>query len=435
MPRHWRRGGAAQARRPAWVSGALLFLIVSTPTHQAAAQAACTACHANREFLVGLVGDSTRAAGLTLDPDRFGESVHGRMGFTCTLCHTDLGDFPHGTVAPVNCGMCHRAELAQVESSVHGRVHPEPGIAPATCADCHTDHHILGPTDPRSSVYRLTQFEICATCHSDPREMRLFGHEKVEAVGSYLSSVHGRGLLAKGLSVAPVCTDCHGELGTGAHQIQAVADSACPMNRQHVVETCGRCHAGIMAQYDRGIHGHMFREGNADVPTCVDCHGEHAVAPVTSPASGVSPRHVTQTCTSCHDREDLNDRYGLATGRGTTFRQSFHGVALESGQFTVAHCESCHGAHEILPSSDPRSTIHPDNLAATCGHCHSGIGAGVVRGKIHVASLTGTANTLSRAVQWFYFVIIGGFVVYSLAMIALDQYRHWVVDRQRRAHG
>jgi hypothetical protein len=413
---------------------ALSLSFLGTPVR---AQDACTVCHSSLEFLSGIVPDSSRAALLYVDPAVFRSSVHGGMGFTCAMCHPTVGDYPHGEVPRVQCGMCHPGAQRQLAASVHGRPYAETGEVPATCADCHTDHHILGPANPESSVYRLTQFEGCANCHSDAEHMGRFGQDNVETVQSYMNSVHGRGLLAKGLTVAPVCTDCHGSNGYGAHQIQPVADSAGSMNRAHVVETCGTCHAGIMAQYDRGIHGEMFLAGNPDVPTCTDCHREHGVAPVASLESTVNPTHVAQTCTACHDREDLNTRYGLAPARGSTFSDSFHGAALESGQVTVANCESCHGAHDILPSSDPRSMIHPENLVETCGHCHPGIGEGVMEGRIHVASVVEDVGFVGFLVQAFYILVIAGFVLYSVVLIALDQYRHRVVDPRRggRTHG
>jgi hypothetical protein len=203
------------------------------------------------------------------------------------------------------------------------------------------------------------------------------------------------------------------------------------MNRRHVTQTCGRCHAGILARYDRGIHGEVFNAGNPDAPSCVSCHAEHGVEAVASPSSRVNPIHIAQTCTSCHDREDFNQKYGLAPARGSTFGASFHGIALEGGQITVANCESCHGSHEILPSSDPRSTVYPENLTQTCGGCHPGIGAGVARGRIHFASIAEEGSALGWAVQVFYVLIIAGTVFYAFGLIALDQYRYWAVDRPR----
>ena len=35
-----------------------------------------------------------------------------------------------------------------------------------------------------------------------------------------------------------------------------------------------------------------------------------------------------------------------------------------------ANCASCHGFHNIFPSSDVRSSVNADNLNQTCGRCH-----------------------------------------------------------------
>jgi len=53
------------------------------------------------------------------------------------------------------------------------------------------------------------------------------------------------------------------------------------------------------------------------------------------------------------------------------YRTSVHGTKNIQGDPKVAQCTSCHGAHAILPPSDPRSRINPANLAQTCAHCHS----------------------------------------------------------------
>ena len=414
---------------------ALILVLLAAGAAPLVAQDNCIACHENLDFMIGVVGDSARGAQLYVDPEEYAATVHGSLGFTCTMCHTTVRDFPHSDVPKVDCGSCHPASKAQLAASVHGHTYGTTGLTPATCADCHSDHHIRRVTDPKSRVYRLTQFEVCANCHENAEYMAKFGQENVETVRTYLNSVHGRGLLEKGLSVAPVCTDCHGEQGTGAHEIKAVSDSTGSMNRSRVVETCGRCHAGILARYDRGIHGQMFHAGNVDAPTCVDCHGEHGVQPISSPTSGVNPRHVSQTCTDCHDREGFNEKYGVPAARGRTFSQSFHGVALESGQLSVANCESCHGAHDILPSSDPESSVNPANLTTTCGSCHPGIGEGVARGRIHVVSPAEDEGSLGAVVQAFYLIIIGGTVFYALALFLLDQYRYRIVDPRRRSGG
>ena len=56
------------------------------------------------------------------------------------------------------------------------------------------------------------------------------------------------------------------------------------------------------------------------------------------------------------------------------FSMSVHGDALFNKGLTVtAVCTSCHTAHNILPHSDPKSSIHADNVAATCSACHAEI--------------------------------------------------------------
>jgi hypothetical protein len=149
----------------------------------------------------------------------------------------------------------------------------------------------------------------------------------------------------------------------------------------------------------------------------------------------VYPSRIPGTCGACHARQDLNAKYGLPSARRETYLGSFHGIALEAGQLTVANCESCHGAHDIRPSSDPASSIAPGNLTATCGRCHPGIGARVSEGKIHVASVRQDINLAAWIVQKLYYLLIAAIVLFAAAMIALDQYRHRVVDpRRRRSH-
>jgi hypothetical protein len=52
----------------------------------------------------------------------------------------------------------------------------------------------------------------------------------------------------------------------------------------------------------------------------------------------------------------------MPSDRLVSYDSSYHGLAAMGGSQTVANCVSCNGAHNILPSSDPRSTINPKNL-------------------------------------------------------------------------
>jgi ABC-type polysaccharide/polyol phosphate export permease len=59
----------------------------------------------------------------------------------------------------------------------------------------------------------------------------------------------------------------------------------------------------------------------------------------------------------------------------------------------------------------------------------------VTEGKIHVASVREDINLFAYGVQWFYYLLIAGIILFAAGMIALDQYRHRVVDPRRRGHG
>jgi hypothetical protein len=63
-------------------------------------------------------------------------------------------------------------------------------------------------------------------------------------------------------------------------------------------------------------------------------------------------------CGTCHE-ESLK-----------TYRDTFHGKVTALGYTRVAKCSDCHGAHTILPPSDPRSSVSPAKLVATCRQCH-----------------------------------------------------------------
>src|SRR5207253_1309616 len=75
----------------------------------------------------------------------------------------------------------------------------------------------------------------------------------------------------------------------------------------------------------------------------------------------------------CHEGVRLSQEFGFQGRRATTYLASYHGLASKLGSQIVANCASCHGVHNILPSSNPRSTINRANLVKTCGQCHPGV--------------------------------------------------------------
>jgi cytochrome b subunit of formate dehydrogenase len=128
----------------------------------------------------------------------------------------------------------------------------------------------------------------------------------------------------------------------------------------------------------------------------------------------------------------LSQEFGVEGRRETTYLASYHGLAARFGSQVVANCASCHGAHSILPSSDPRSTINKANLAKTCGQCHPGVTEKFTAAKVHVDAPL-SADVGSKAVRWirrFYlgmiFAVIGGMLLHNFII-----WRSKVVARRK----
>ena len=123
----------------------------------------------------------------------------------------------------------------------------------------------------------------------------------------------------------------------------------------------------VLEQYRASVHGQALQRGVAQAPLCTDCHGEHNISKHANADSPVNAAHVRDNCGSCHGDVRLNRKFGLPSDRLVSYDASFHGLAAKSGSQTVANCASCHGVHNILASSDPKSTINAKNLPETCG--------------------------------------------------------------------
>jgi cytochrome b subunit of formate dehydrogenase len=143
------------------------------------------------------------------------------------------------------------------------------------------------------------------------------------------------------------------------------------------------CHSEVAQQFQVSVHGQAVARGMPAAPLCTDCHGEHSILRPKDLASPVNAQQIRDTCGRCHGDVRLSKKFGMPSDRMVSFDASFHGLASRSGSQTVANCASCHGVHNILASSDPKSTIHSKNLPATCGKCHPGSGTRFALGTIH----------------------------------------------------
>lgn len=290
---------------------------------------------------------------------------------------------------PPGCEACHDQAKA-LAASVHMAV---------GCARCHPKHeaypHPQGLKPP-----------ACQQCHAT-------------VAGEQSRSVHAEAA-RRGNAAAPGCTVCHGDV----HEVKAARSAEF---HHGVPELCGMCHSEIAQQFQGSVHGAALAKGVRDAPVCTSCHGEHSILQPSRSESLVAPGHVAETCGRCHADVRLARRFGFPADRVVSFERSFHGLAVKAGSQTVANCASCHRAHDILPSSNPNSSVHPKNLPATCGRCHPGAGRRFALGPIHQVEGRGEA----RAVYWvrlFYRILIP----LTIGFMLLHNLGDWVRKAARR---
>jgi cytochrome b subunit of formate dehydrogenase len=268
-----------------------------------------------------------------------------------------------------------------------------------TCASCHAD---IGSAHPDDQV--RVKSVACTRCHPEQSE-------------SYGASAHGRAL-RNGQTAAATCKDCH-----GAHAILPRGSPASPLHLAAQLKTCGECHPEAAAEVRDSVHGKALVANRRDAPTCTDCHSEHRIEAL----KGASPIKIAgQVCSRCHASERINTRYHLPSDRVKTFLESYHGLAAKLGSTRAANCASCHGVHQILPSSDPRSTIHPDHRVATCGKCHPGANENFATGRVHLNDDDdpGVGAVVNRWVRRFYLTLIVGLIGAFVLHNGLAWFRH-----------
>jgi mono/diheme cytochrome c family protein len=69
----------------------------------------------------------------------------------------------------------------------------------------------------------------------------------------------------------------------------------------------------------------------------------------------------TKACFKCHGDKALMGKNNLTTISVETYQETFHGKIRKLGG-PAAGCADCHGAHNILPRQDPKSSINPKTL-------------------------------------------------------------------------
>lgn len=346
---------------------------------------------------------------------------------TCMSCHGNAHEVAPPAARGANlCASCHAGEVKEFATSVHGLARKQGDTNAPSCADCHgATHKAVEASAADSPVNGENLPSTCGRCHSDPKLAKKYMFPAARPVEAYEASVHARAK-ADGKKAA-VCNDCH-----GTHAILPPTDPHSPIAKLNVGATCGRCHEQALAGYKDSIHSRAVAAGIAEAPTCTDCHGEHNVLAAGNPLSPVYVSNIsTATCSRCHGDTRLERRFNLPLDRVSSYENSYHGLASKAGSQTVANCASCHGVHDILPSSDPRSSIAKANLAATCGKCHPDAGKTFALGPVHVLPSTAVANPWLRYVRLFYLFTIPvalGFMLFHNLLDWLRKLRRHVAQ-------
>jgi cytochrome b subunit of formate dehydrogenase len=374
----------------------------------------CLACH-GYEDLTG-VDNKGNEISMYVSRATLDSSSHAFM--SCVDCHADLSETEadHAEkVAPVNCSEnCHEDVDEIYSSSAHGMAVDNPN-AP-TCVSCHGKHHILSHFEEGAATSKKNLPHTCSNCHhrqvlTDDPDVKI-----VDSFDRYMRGIHAEGI-AKGIGSAASCDDCH-----GMHNLKKASDPNSMVNKMNIPNTCSKCHNDIFIQYGRGIHGKALAAGILDSPNCADCHGEHEILDIRNPRSPVNASNLSDyVCGRCHNDPAMVEKFGLGDDRFTSYQDSYHGLAIHGGSIKAATCASCHRAHDILPSANPASSIHPNNLTGTCQKCHVNANYAFASSYTHKTAYA-QFNRLDSIVKWIYIVaivlIIGAMMTHNLIIMA-----------------
>lgn len=272
----------------------------------------CLGCHGKPGLSMDL--ENGDILDLYVDADKYATSVHGKNGYACVQCHTNLGNYPHPTFTA---------------------------------------------TDLRDVTLQLTN--VCDRCHSGEYNLTM-------------DSVHAAAQ-QQGIKEAAVCVDCHGS--HYVHQwTDPQTHKILPEARLDIPTTCSKCHYAIYQKYRSSVHGAALTdEENTDVPTCIDCHGVHNIPnPTTAAFRLKSP----ELCASCHTNPQIMNKYGISTNVLKTYVADFHGTTVmlfekqsPDAPINQPVCYDCHGVHDISRVNDPNTGIEMQkNLLVRCKECH-----------------------------------------------------------------
>ena len=308
----------------------------------------CLKCHKKADIHKTI---AEQEISMTVHKEDIQNSVHRNI--PCVKCHTDIDPQRHRpceTSGRVDCSTCHAQMAEEYFESDHGQGYVQKKPNSPYCTDCHGKHAVLSHRDERDKTYRSKIPQLCGNCHATLKQLETINITQKNVLVDYSTSVHGQGLIKKGLLPSAICTDCH-----RTHYILNHKDDRSSVYFKNIPATCATCHQGIYKEYANSIHSISNNKTDQKLPTCEDCHSAHTIKEIQGDKFMTE---VTHQCGSCH--QDLAE----------TYTETIHGKAYTLGYLKVAKCSDCHGAHDIKKVDDPESRVGFNKEVQTCQKCH-----------------------------------------------------------------
>lgn len=298
----------------------------------------CLTCH---KFDFSMTLSSGELLSLSINRDTFKNSVHGN--FDCTACHMDFSKNKHPfrtfksrkeyTIANAKaCTTCHTDDQLR-KNSAHYAL-----IAKDNCISCHGSHTIKSMKAAKATAPENT---YCLSCHKNKISMRM---KNGETLILYVDEASVKGSVHSGLK----CGDCH----TGFSKTQHPSKTYENLAEYSLLssELCNKCHADAHKKYETSIHYSMLKIGNQKAPSCVGCHGSHAIG-----KASIDKTLGLTLCNKCHS--DMYDSY----------KNSIHEKLRLQGKPGTPTCSDCHNAHDV------ESTKMTTKIKDGCLKCHKDI--------------------------------------------------------------
>lgn len=463
----------------------LTFWLALTFAHAAAAadestaaaeRKHCLSCHAKKGAIKKFSdGDSVSTY---VDPKAFERSIHGSL--PCSACHEEFSERRHPDRVfrtkqqyqvreSRRCLACHPDESINARPIHQSLFKKEQAGQPRICTNCHNAH---SAQRVRKGAVTASEEQFCMRCHRHAKNMQFAAGGSVsvqidmavlassvhrnlscsDCHRSFSASEHPRrqfrsireyrlsaselcrrchydkqskvadsihySLVSTGRLGAPTCVDCH-----GGHAVTPIGT-----DRLAIVKKCAQCHAHVYAEYAQSVHGSALRNtANQDVPTCIDCHSSHTIRATRSAAFHDT---IPDTCSGCHGKQEIMAKYGLSTAVVRTYLSDFHGMTLQLQRKEVrsrqrpaaslAVCSDCHGSHSIARAAGGNAAVIKSNLLKRCQSCHPNASENFPDIWLSHYEPSLATMPLIFVLGWFYRIMLVVMVVGLVFQIVLD---------------